>query len=254
MAAIAGGSLGGGGFAPFSKADRNAFLAILGLAWMGIVLGFGGDIADHIAKHKPAYPLIVHVHAAAFVGWLLLFTNQVLMIRTGRIELHRKLGFAMLGLAAFMVVIGPATAIYMDHLGLSKPDSDPAFIAVQLTDILAFATLLAAGVLLRKDAAAHKRLMLLSLLYITDAGFARWLGPMVGPAIGNPFWSDFGGAYLGADLVILALGAYDLVTRRRLHPAYVLGVAWAATLEFTAVTLHLWPGFRPVALALVGGH
>ena len=30
--------------------------------------------------------------------------------------------------------------------------------------------------------------------------------------------------YLGSDLLLLGLGAYDLVTRGRLHPAYVAGV------------------------------
>lgn len=47
----------------------------------------------------------------------------------------------------------------------------PEFLAVQFSDILAFAGLTTAGLLLRGNSAAHKRLMLLGLIYISDAGF-----------------------------------------------------------------------------------
>ena len=66
-----------GRFAPFHRYDRNFFLAYVALIWLGILMGFGGDIVDHIKSHAPAFPLIVHVHAAiAFVGWLVVLTIQ----------------------------------------------------------------------------------------------------------------------------------------------------------------------------------
>ena len=40
--------------------------------------------------------------------------------------------------------------------------------------------------------------------------------------------------YFGSDLVMLSLGAYDLVARGKLHPAYVAGVLWKITLQCTA--------------------
>ena len=43
--------------------------------------------------------------------------------------------------------------------------------------------------------------------------------------------------YFGPNLLILAVGAYDLVTRRRLHPAYVIGVAWVLANQMTALIL-----------------
>jgi hypothetical protein len=48
------------------------------------------------------------------------------------------------------------------------------------------------------------------------------------------------------------LGAYDLVTRRRLHPAYVVGAVWMITLQLTAQAgLHslAWKSFT---LRLIG--
>ncbi|MEO9131689.1 MAG: hypothetical protein ABI240_10825 [Sphingomonas sp.] len=41
-----------------------------------------------MSKYGLDYPLIVHLHAAAFVGYLVLFTAQVALIRTSRLDLH----------------------------------------------------------------------------------------------------------------------------------------------------------------------
>ena len=50
-------------FAPRHAADRNAFLALLLLAWAGIISGFGLDVNDHVRHANYAYPAITHVHA-----------------------------------------------------------------------------------------------------------------------------------------------------------------------------------------------
>jgi len=60
---------------------------------------FWPQIIKHIKTQAPAYPSIVHVHAAAFVGWLVLLTSQILLIRSARVDLHRKLGIAGVVLA-----------------------------------------------------------------------------------------------------------------------------------------------------------
>ena len=140
-------------FAPFHRWDRNFLLAVVVLIWFGILNGFVPEILQHIAKNKPPYPVIIHIHAVAFVGWLVLLTVQVLLIRRSRHDLHRRLGSAAMGLAAAMVVVGPATAIYMQRYHWGTPESDPAFLAIQLTDILAFAGLASAAFALRARSA-----------------------------------------------------------------------------------------------------
>lgn len=239
-------------FAPYHRWDRNFFLALVLGVWTGIILGFGGDIQHHIASGEMAYPWIVHVHAAAFVGWLALLTTQILLIRTRRPALHYRLGAAMMGLALFMVIIGPATAITMQRLQWGTPDSDPAFLSIQLTDIIGFAVLVTSAFLLRGTPSAHKRLMLLSTIYISDAGFARFVFPHVG-GMPTSFWPFFAAAYAGPDFLVLSLGAYDLVTRRRLHPAYVAGALWVFALQTTAAYLYLVaPFWKGIAIHLIG--
>ncbi|MBS0334657.1 MAG: hypothetical protein JSS35_17950 [Proteobacteria bacterium] len=176
--AAAGLGRGSGPFAPHHGWDRNFYLLIAAGAWFGILAGFGPDIARHVQTHARPFPLIVHFHAVAFMGWLVLFTVQILLIRTRRAAIHRKLGFAMIGLAGIMMVLGPATALIADHAKIGTPEADPGFLSVQFTDIVAFVGLLSAAVLFRNAAPIHKRLILLSTLYITDAGFGRWLFAM----------------------------------------------------------------------------
>lgn len=251
-AMAAGGVRGGGRFLPFHPADRRFFLVMTVLMWGGIVSGFGYDIVQHFSTHEAPYPLIVHFHAAAFVGWMVFFTAQVTAIRIGRPDLHRRMGLFGLGLAAVMVVLGPATGVVVDSAKYLVDHKPPAFLAIQLSDIVAFATLISAGFLWRATPAAHKRLMLLATLYITDAGFARALGGPVHGLLGEGIFADLVGFYLGNDLLVLGFGAYDLTTRGRLHPAYMLGAPFIFALQFTAVSLLHSPAWAAFSMHLIG--
>ena len=241
-----------GRFVGRPAASRNVFVGLTGMVWVGVLSGFGTDSIRHVLKYGLDYPLIVHFHAVAFVGFLVLFTVQVALIRDGRADLHRRLGVAGAALAGVMVVLGPATAIIVDASRYAAKGTTPEFLAVQLTDILAFGTLAGAGLLLRGAPLAHKRLMMLALIYISDAGFARLLNGIASAPLGDGFWGEMVRLYLGSDLLILSLGVYDLVTRRRLHPAYVVGAVWMISLQLTAhAGLHSlsWKAF---ALHLIG--
>jgi hypothetical protein len=205
-----------------------------------------------VSKYGLDYPLIVHFHAVAFVGWLVLFTVQVALIRTARADIHRRLGIAGAVLAAMMVALGPATALVVDAARFTATGRTPEFLAVQLTDILAFAGLTASGLLLRRIPSAHKRLMLLGLIYISDAGFARLVNDVVAAPLGTGVLGTMAALYLGSDLLMLGLGVYDVLTRRRLHPAYIAGVAWTIVLQSAAFVLLRNPTWKTISLHLIG--
>src|SRR5262249_32756251 len=116
--------------APYHKWGRDFVLGLVLALWGGVIMGFRGRLQASLPRHPPPFPLIVHVHAVAFVGWLVLLTTQVLLIRTARPQAHRRLGVWMMALAVFMVVIGPATAIYMQRVQFGTKGSDPAFLAI----------------------------------------------------------------------------------------------------------------------------
>jgi hypothetical protein len=238
-------------FAAYHKWDRNAFLVLVGLIWLGVAMGFVPAIIKDIQTGR-VYPPIIHVHAVFFVGWLVLLTTQLLLVRVRRTGLHMKLGLAGMAMAPVMVVLGVAGGIVVEKVNFGTPLSRPAFMAIEFTDMLGFAGLAGAAFVLRGNASAHKRLILLATFYITDAGYSRWLGSSIHAVLGGEFLGRFAGLYLGPVLLLLALGGYDLVTRKRLHPAYVAGGLWMLGCQLAGVGLYRLPAWKPVALAIIG--
>lgn len=236
--------------APPRDTDRNAVLVLIGLIWLGVLMGFGGEVARNPTR---TYLPIVHLHAAVFVGWLVLFTVQALLVRRGDIALHRRLGLLGAAWAGVMVVLGPATAIMVDAAKFAANGRAPIFMSVQLADMVAFTTLVGAGLLLRSRPDYHRRLMLLGTLFISDAGSSRWLGDGIQAAMGGDgFWPFWGSLYLPNVVLLLAFGAYEFATRRRLHPAYVAGGAWFLLVQLGAVVLFFTPAWKAISLKLIG--
>lgn len=239
-------------FRPYHPQDRNAFLAMVAAVWAAILGGFGWDIIDHLNKHKATWPLVIHIHAAVFLTWLALLTTQVLLIRSRRVDLHKRLGLLGAGLIPVMIILALSAAWVMDRHYLGTKDADPSFLSIQLVDVFLFATLAGAALLLRGDASAHKRLILLATFQIIDAGFGRLMGFVFPSLSSTEFWPSYITNYVGTDLLVLALGAYDLITRRRLHPAYFAGAAWLLLVELTGNWLYVTPAWKPIALRLLG--
>lgn len=231
-------------FEPYHRWDHNFFLGYVGLVWFVILMGFVPEVIEHIQARKPPFPLVVHVHAVVFVGWLLLLTIQVLLVRVRRTDLHRKLGMAGAVLSVAVVALGLTTSVIVDRHNLGTPQADPAFFSVQLLDMVAFAGAIAAAIALRSDAAVHKRLVLLAVLSIVDAGYVRWLGDPMTKLLGDGFWPFMAETYLANGLLILGIGAYDLVTRGRLLPAYVAGAAWVGGWLLLAGWLYVDSGME----------
>jgi hypothetical protein len=242
-------------FAPTHPADGALFLVYIALIWIGMVVGFGREIARHIESNAPPYPMILHVHSVVFVTWLVAFTAQILLIRSAKPALHRRLGMAMTFGIGVLAIVGPLTA-YTIH-NLRWPQTDAAFFSVQLGDVIGFVGLSVAAIILRKRPAAHKRLMLLAILQLSTAGFSRWLGGSIGAAYpfghwGQSFWATFLILHLTNDLLALGIGVYDLLTRGRLHPAYLMGLIWSFGWQIIHVSLYLTPAWLPVAKWLLG--
>ena len=244
-------------FAPAHPADGVLYLAYIALIWVGMVIGFGRGIAKHIESNAPPYPMILHVHSAVFVTWLVAFTAQILLIRAAKPALHRRLGVAMAFGVGVLAIVGPLTAYIIHNLNWGTPQSDPAFLSVLLFDVIGFVGLCVAAFVLRKQPAAHKRLMMLAILQLSTAGFARWLGGPIGAAYpfgywGQSFWATFLILHLTNDLLALGIGVHDLLTRGRLHPAYVIGLVWSFGWQVIHVSLYLAPAWLPVAKWLLG--
>ena len=238
--------------ADYRGRDRNFFLLMVGLIWLGILMGFVPEIISRVHADKPFLP-VVYFHGAVFVAWLALLTVQVLLIRARRVNLHRELGMAGVALYGAMLVIGVTTSVMVDNHTLATAHADPSFLSIQLADMLNFGVLGALAIALRKSPEAHKRMMILATIFIADAGFSRWWAPGLERLLGDGYWGNWAQLYLGDFLLVLLVGIYDLMGRRRLFPVYVFGAVWGLGAEFIAVWMYVSPWWKPVATWLIGG-
>ena len=171
---------------------------------------------------------LVHVHAVLFTSWVVLFIVQTALVARRRVAVHRRLGVAGAVLAGAMVVVGTTLAVEAAAHGAAPPGIDPlAFLAIPLFDMILFTVFVAAALALRRDLETHKRLMLMAYISIMVAAVARLPGVI---ALGPP-------GFFGLTFVFVVIaGIYDLLTRRRLHQAYL----WGGGIFLVSQPLRLW--------------
>lgn len=170
---------------------------------------------------------LVHLHAALFSSWVLLFIVQTALVATRRVAVHRRLGVAIAVIAAGMVIVGTRLAIESAARGASVPGVDAlAFLAIPIFDMILFAIFVTTALVRRRDREAHKRLMLLAYVSIIVAAMARIPGVLT---LGPP-------GFFGLAFVFVILGGiYDFLTRGRLHKVYL----WGGALFLLSVPLRL---------------
>ncbi|MEP7067626.1 MAG: hypothetical protein ABI789_00235 [Usitatibacter sp.] len=192
-------------------------------ALVALVLVFAGFAPTYYLKGAFAAPelnLVKHIHGVVMTAWFAFFLVQVRLVATGNVLIHRKLGVAGAFLAVLVVVMGLQVAIASARAGATPLPSIPplVFLVMPLAELALFTALFTAAIVLRKRSAWHKRLMLVATISMLTPAMARL--PFEFVRIGGP------PAFFGlTDLVILGCIAFDTVKNRRLHPAFMVGLA-----------------------------
>jgi hypothetical protein len=133
------------------------------------------------------------------------------------------------------------------------PDKWISWLSVNYTNAVGSVVLLSAGLLLRRTPAAHKRLMLLGTIAVTESGFSRIWEPFLDKQLGDGYAGFYVSTYIGTFLLVIGMGLYDLATRRRLHPAYLAAAAWIFANEAVADWLFHQPSWL-AAMKVMTGH
>ncbi|HUV69624.1 MAG TPA: hypothetical protein VMW15_08175 [Terracidiphilus sp.] len=231
-----------------AREDRTASAVWLGILWVGMIAGFGLDIPRYLRETPPS-PTVVHVHAAVFTTWMLLLTAQVLLVLGDRVSVHRKLGWFLVGWACLMAVMGPWAAMAAQAVDLHGPNYDPPFLSANIVDIGGFLVLLVWGFSLRKNPAAHKRMMILATVSLADPGFARFSGYFI-PNEPQSVIPWFIWMYYGNVLLIVLMLGWDW-WRRRLVRSFVVGAAGLMAAEFAASWVYFWGPWKAVTTGWV---
>jgi hypothetical protein len=105
---------------------------------------------------------------------------------------------------------------------------------------------------MRRRPAAHKRLMIMGTIALTEPGFSRiWLS-FLEARLGEGYVPFYLSTYVGTLLLVIAVGVYDLATRRRLHPAYIAAALWIFANEALATWLFYQPWWLASMKAMTG--
>jgi hypothetical protein len=217
------------------------FFSTMAMLFLGIVLfGFAqtyylsGIVPLPPWKHGFAgpRPLIVHIHGAVLTAWFLLLVVQTTLISRRHVRLHRRVGYAGMGVAALVVVVG--FLVVLEHLARSFPPSDHKIVTGggslgTVLDIIVFGVLVGFAYGFRNNPAAHKRLILIGTIGILPPALTR----MPAPAF---LAGHFQMALVVTYVLVLLIVAYDLISQRRVHPATIGGGL------FHVALLNAWTG------------
>jgi hypothetical protein len=234
--------------------DRVFYSGVAIAMALTVLFGFGptyyfATFADRPLATVNGGPmtLLVHAHGVLFTSWALLFIAQTSLVAQHRVHVHRRLGAVGGGLAGMMIVVGTMTALRSAARGGGPPGADPlSFLIVPLTDMLLFGGFVGLALYLRGKRESHKRLMLLAYVSIMAPAVGRLPAVL---ALRQPL------VVFGLTLTFLFAGVtYDLVTRRRVHPAYM----WGGAALIVSVPLRMlisqtsaWKAFAAAIVRLV---
>jgi hypothetical protein len=245
---IASKTLASNGLALRARRDDVFFSAMALAILVTVFLGFARSyyLAGVFQARLPS--LLVHMHAAAFSAWILLFIAQTSLVATGRLDLHRRLGVFGAALAGAMVVLGFLVATDSLARGFVPPGSpfDPkSFYSIPVFETAVFCVLIVWALHARADGAAHKRLMLIATI------------SLMGPAVNR--WAFLPAAHRGLltslimDFFILLVAGFDLWSGRRIHRATVQGGLFmivAHQLMFPIGLTPVWHRFATFAASV----
>lgn len=197
--------------------DRRFYTVMAVLIALTVFAGFAPTFyLRGLFEQKKELTSLVILHGILFTSWIALFVTQVRLVAAKRTDIHRKLGVVGGFLATAMPIVGVTAAIASAKRGFTPPNGPPplVFMAIPLTDMIVFPTLVGLALLFRRRTDIHRRLMLVGTLAILTPAIAR---------IG--FIRPYGiPAFLGlTDLFILGAVAYDRIRNGRFHPAFVWG-------------------------------
>jgi hypothetical protein len=193
---------------------KRRFYLVMALLIAAIIIG--GFSRTFPAAVAHGLPLLLHIHAAVFASWILLFVAQPAIAANGSLALHRRLGFVGASLAVAMVIMGVVATVLAVRLDLVPSFFPPAlFVTGNFMILIVFAGLVIAGVALRGQAEWHKRLLLCASVALLGPGLGRLAigGPLPPPLVITVVQSAFA----------LAGPVADLIKLRRVHPAYLWG-------------------------------
>jgi len=240
-------------FPAWHRWDRKFALVYILAAWGAILIGFYPSVSDrYLGKADYPAPAILQLHVFAFTAWMCLLTVQIILIRAGHQNLHKRLGIAAAFMVPILAVTGVGAELASQRFYSPKYPENLQFFIAPLVQMLVFSICATMAFLLRKDSAAHKRLILLSTSMILVAAYNRWWGEGLYQLFGDDFWGMIVHNFAGPNVLIAAALAYDVISRRHIHWVHSSMVPAILLAELATSFVYHHPAWPPIARRLVG--
>ncbi|MDB5023812.1 MAG: hypothetical protein JWP78_1567 [Mucilaginibacter sp.] len=223
---------------------RYFFVAMASLFPVMVVIGFTPDYQAITSGGLEVY-WFLHVHGAIMASWLLVFLAQAVLAAKSNLKFHRKLGLISVVLGV-LVLLSIGIATVHAKIANSPPlgDADAwGILSQQLYGFLLFGLLFTWGILARKNAAAHKRLLFLATLILMQAAVdrIRFL-----PGLNMALYIRF----IYFDSLLIPLFIYDLLTVRHIHKITMISIVCIVFLQFTVTMAWGSPAWNKLAYSL----
>ena len=208
-----------------SKRSNPFFLIASALMTLIVFLGFLPSF--YFRPHFRSTPLPGHllVHALIMTAWQLLFLSQTLLVASGRIKLHRRLGYAGAALAVAVVVAGIHAVLkqpgFYAALGEAPPFPMEALVVGNIFGFGLFAAFVAAAITLRRHTASHRRLMYWACIVTMGPALTpgRSLGALILPYFPATFPPEIALGWISWTALLI----HDWRMARLFHPATIIG-------------------------------
>jgi hypothetical protein len=204
---------------------RRFYLGITLILIAMVVRGFWPGYFGPLLSGGVTRPWIIHLHGVIFVGWMALLLAQVSLVFTGRVRLHRRVGNLGIAYGALVLVIGLAVSF-------------AAPVLLPLVDMVLFAGFFGAAIAYRSAPETHKRLILAATVALAFAAVARM--SFRSPVVFLLIWLS----------PLFAAMAFDVFTRRRVHPVHFVSVA-VLTVAFVRIFFMESEGWLKIGRALL---
>lgn len=228
--------------------DRRLFAAAAILFPLTVLVGFAPTYyLKGLFGGPPLQSWLLHAHGLLMSAWVTLFVTQVWFISSKRVRLHRRLGYAGIGLGLLILPVGLITALRAAKYSstFAPPGISPlAFIVVPAFDLLMFAGLFGAAIYYRRQPSTHKRLMLLTAINFLPPAIARISIPALTAT--GPLW------FFGFPAVLALLCVvWDAWHNGRLNRVFLVGTAALIASYVVRLAIMGTEGWMQVAQWLV---
>ena len=189
-----------------------------------------------------------HSHGIVMTLWCVMLITEAYLMRTKQRTLHRKVGYASYVLAPLVVIATINLIHFRMKGGGTLPEIGLFQIALMVNAAVAFAVIYALAMLYRREPLVHARYMVCTVFPlftpVTDRLIsAHWpsLTSLV-PTINNvPLVQIIGFAL--ADVLLLALIAWDWHSKRRVH-TFAVAFGIIATYHASVLTFYRFEFWR----------